>query len=69
MGATYVNSSDLNCTVNICYDVYIMHYALITKILQGGDTASGMFSTKGVVELVVKTRDKYTYKEVLKILF
>ena len=29
----------------------------------------GLFFTKGVVELVVKILDKYTYKEFLKILF
>ena len=28
----------------------------------------GLFFTKGAVELVVKMLDKYTYKEVLKIL-
>ena len=28
-----------------------------------------LFFTKGVVELVVKILDKYTYKEFLKILF
>ena len=29
----------------------------------------GLFFTKGIVELVVKILDKYTYKEFLKILF
>ena len=29
----------------------------------------GLFFTKGVVELVVKILDKYTYKEFLKIIF
>ena len=29
----------------------------------------GLFFTKGIVELVVKIMDKYTYKEFLKIIF
>ena len=29
----------------------------------------GLFFTKGVVELMVKVLDKYTYKEFLKILY
>ena len=29
----------------------------------------GLFFTKGIVELVVKIQDKYTYKELLKIIF
>ena len=32
MGATYVNSSDQNSTVNIC-----KYYVLFIKMLQGGD--------------------------------
>ena len=43
------------------------YYVLLTKILQGGDTASGTVLHKGVLEFVVKILDKYTYKEFLKI--
>ena len=44
-----------------------MYYVSFTKILQGGDTASGTVLHIDVVELV--DLDKYTYKDVLKILF
>ena len=46
-----------------------MYCVLFTKILQGGDIASGTFFTKGVKEFVVKILDKHTYKEFLKIPF
>ena len=41
-----------------------MYYVLLTKTLQGGDTASGT-----VLEFAIKILYKYTYKEFLKITF
>ena len=44
-----------------------MYYVLLTKILQGADTASGTVLQKRCLEFVAKILDKYTYKESLKI--
>ena len=46
-----------------------MYYVLFTKILQGGDPASGAVFHKRVLEFLGKILDKYTYKEFLKIPF
>ena len=47
-----------------------MYYVLFTKILQGADATGGTVLQKKVVQnFVVKTLDRYTYKEFLKIPF
>ena len=47
-----------------------MYYVLFTKILQRADAASGtVLQKKGVREFVVKSLDRYIYKEFLKISF
>ena len=47
-----------------------IYYVLFTKILQWADAASGtVLQKKGVREFVVKTLDRYIYKEFLKISF
>ena len=44
-----------------------MYYVLFSKILRGGDTASGTVLHKRILEFVLRISDKYTYKEFLKI--
>ena len=46
-----------------------MYFVFFTKILQGGDTASGAVLHKRALEYVIKFLDKYTYTEFLKIPF
>ena len=45
----------------------IMYYSL--RWYKGETELVGLFFIKGVLELVVKIIDKYTYKELLKIPF
>ena len=43
-----------------------MYYVLFTKILQGGDEASGTVLHKDLLEFVVQILDNYTGKEFIK---
>ena len=50
---------------SISAKMYTLYYSL--KYYIGEILLVGLFFTKGVVEVVVKILDKYTYKESLKI--
>ena len=65
-GATYVNSSDKNCTVNICKNILCI---FLLRYYKEETQPVKLFFTKGVPEFVVKVLDKYANKEFLKIPF
>ena len=65
-GTTYVNSSGL--TLHGQYLLRCIMYYLL-RYYKEETQLKGLFFTKGVLEFVVKTLDKFTYKESLKIPF
>ena len=46
-----------------------MYYVLFDKIMKGADAANETVLEKDVQEFVIKTLDRYTYKEFLKVPF
>ena len=44
-----------------------MELLIKKRVLQGGDTVSGLFLTNRFLEFVVKVLDKYSHKDFLKI--